>query len=63
MPDSTAPQTPIELPPAIVTEAPVRLGPVHAVTWVFGENFVVSPPIRGPTSPAAYRAVLGNWRL
>ena len=63
LPDATAPQLPIELPPAIVTEVPTELGPVHAVTWVSGENLVVSTPIRGPTSPAAYRAVLGIWRL
>jgi hypothetical protein len=63
MPDSTAPQTPIELPPAIVTEVPAGLCPIHATTRVVGGNLLVSTPIRGPTSPAAYRAVLGIWRL
>jgi hypothetical protein len=63
LPDATAPQVPVDLPPAIVTEVPAGLCPIHAMTWVSGENFIVFTPIRGPTSPAAYRAVLGIWRL
>lgn len=63
LPDSTAPQLPVELPPVIVTAVPAELSPVQSVTSVSGKNFVASTPIRGPTSPAAYRAVLGIWRL
>jgi hypothetical protein len=64
LPDSGAPQLPVELPPAIITDVPAALPPmIHAVTWMCREHPVVSAPIRGPTSPAAYRAVLGIWRL
>lgn len=63
LPDSTAPQVPVELPPVIVTEVLAEFRPIHALPWGSGENFVASPPIRGPTSPAAHRAVLGIWRL
>lgn len=62
LPDASAPQPSVELPPAVVSDIvcavllsletePVRGLSAHS--W----------PIRGPDSPAAYRAVLGNWRL
>ena len=63
LPDSGTPQVPVVLPPAIVSDVPVGLCPIHAMTWISVRNFGVSTPIRGPTSPAAYRAVLGIWRL
>jgi hypothetical protein len=63
LPDSGAPQLPVELPPAAVADVPPGICAIHAVTWTSRECFVVSTPIRGPTSPAAYRAVLGIWRL
>jgi hypothetical protein len=63
MPDSTAPQVPVELPPLIVTEVPEKWCPIDVVTWMSEVDFHAATPIRGPTSPAAYRAVLGIWRL
>jgi hypothetical protein len=60
---AAAPQPSIELPPAILTEvvgnailAPLRTERDRKV-------FARPERIRGPTSPAAHRAVLGIWRL
>lgn len=63
LPDSITPQSAIELPAAIITDVPEGLSAMRPVTWRLSENFVVFTPIRGPTSPAAFRAVLGSWRL
>jgi hypothetical protein len=63
LPESGVPQLPVELPPAIITDVLADLCPNHAVAWTQRKSFDVSTPIRGPTSPAAYRAVLGVWRL
>lgn len=63
LPDASAPQPSIELPPVIITDIPVAaippLMPMDLGRWID------SPPrtIRGPTSPSAYRAVLSIWRL
>lgn len=63
LPDSSAPQPSVELPPAVITEIFVTtIRPVAAIVTETGIS-VRSNPIRGPTSPAAYRAVLGIWRL
>ena len=63
LPDATAPQFPTVLPDALLVEMPPEL----MVTWVALEwhtyTFAVSESIRGPTSPAAHRAVLGIWRI
>jgi hypothetical protein len=63
LPDAPAPQPSIELPPAIITFicenailAPLRIERDRKV-------FARPERIRGPTSPAAHRAVLGIWRL
>lgn len=63
LPDSPAPKLPVELPAAVISDVPtsVCLNSLLAPTWRC--FFSVSRPIRGPTSPAAYRAVLGIWRL
>jgi hypothetical protein len=63
LPESGVPQLPVELPPAIVTDVPADFCPIHVVAWTPRKSFEVFTPIRGPTSPAAYRAVLGIWRL
>lgn len=63
LPDSPAPQDPLELPTVIVADLPPLpfVSPVPVLVCL--EKFSVSEPIRGPTSPAACRAVLGVWRL
>ncbi len=63
LPDASAPQPLIELPALIVTDLPngVCLPPV--VTELSRKAYSASEPIRGLDSPAAYRAVLGIWRL
>lgn len=63
LPDARAPQLPRELPPAVVVDAPSMLCPSPVMTVIHRDSFFESKPIRGPTSPAAYRAVLGIWRL
>jgi len=63
LPDSRTPQLPIELPAAVMTDVPQMSRPTPELKRVRRTCFPVSAPIRGPTSPAAYRAVLGNWRL
>jgi hypothetical protein len=63
LPDSPAPQLPVELPAAVITDVLACLSPAPAMTQMRKTCFPVSAPIRGPTSPAAYRAVLGIWRL
>lgn len=63
LPDSEMPQFPAELPAAVITDVPASLCPTHGMAKMYRTYFPVSTPIRGPTSPAAYRAVLGIWRL
>lgn len=63
LPDAPVPQDPVELPPAVVADLPPVLFVSPVLTLVCQEIFSVSEPIRGPTSPAAHRAVLGIWRL
>lgn len=63
LPDSPAPQDPVELPPAVVADLPPVLFASPVPVLVCREGFSVSEPIRGPTSPAACRAVFGVWRL
>jgi hypothetical protein len=63
LPDSQTPQPLIVLPPVIVIDLPETtiLKPVMMESGC--DIFELSEPIRGPTSPAAYRAVLGVWRM
>ena len=63
LPESGVPQLPVELPPTIVTDVLTDFYPIHVMAWTPRKSFEVFTPIRGPTSPAAYRAVLGIWRL
>jgi hypothetical protein len=63
LPDSSTPGQPIELPAAVIAavlESPHSCPERKASGR---DSFARSTPIRGPTSPAAYRAVLGIWRL
>ena len=63
LPDASAPQPSVELPPIIITELQIAAIPppmsVDLCRWIDAP----SGTIRGPTSPAAYRAVLSIWRL
>ncbi len=63
LPDATAPESPTGLPAALLVEMPpeltVTLTPQNSRHRIFS----ITNPIRGPTSPAAYRAVLGIWRI
>jgi hypothetical protein len=63
LPDASAPQPSVELPPIIITELQIAAIPppmtVDLCRWIDSP----SGTIRGPTSPAAYRAVLSIWRL
>jgi hypothetical protein len=63
LPDSGVPQDPVELPAAVITDVPASLCLTPVTAPMCLRHFPVSAPIRGPTSPAAYRAVLGIWRL
>lgn len=63
LPDAPAPQLPTELPAVVIVDLPSTICPNLVVTEVDSRCFSVSEPVRGPTSPAAYRAVLGIWRL
>jgi len=63
LPELLAPQPPLEVAAAVLAEIP----PWDCLTPLERElPCEASPrsePIRGPTSPAAHRAVLGIWRL
>jgi hypothetical protein len=63
LPDAPAPQSPTELPAVVLVDLPAAICPSPMVAEGDSGCFSVSEPIRGPTSPTAYRAVLGIWRL
>lgn len=63
LPDSLAPGVPVELPAAVITDVAVAWFPTLVMAAVASDKSPVAVPIRGPTSPAAHRAVLGIWRL
>ncbi len=63
LPDSVAPQPVIGPPPVAIRWLPAALLPPAAVECSGLEDESRSAPTRGPTSPAAYRAVLAIWRL
>lgn len=63
LPDAAAPHLPTVIPPAVIFEIPTNLDPSPVITETDLRSFSPSEPIRGPSSPAAYRAVLGIWRL
>lgn len=63
LPDSTPPQSSFELPPVVLTDL-AEFSDLSALREeIPSEVFSHSEPIRGPTSPSAFRAVLGIWRL
>lgn len=63
LPDALAPQLPTELPAALIMDLPFSIYPSVVLSETNPGGFSVSKPIRGPTSPVAYRAVLGIWIL
>jgi hypothetical protein len=63
LPDASAPQPSVELPPLIVTELPESLLPGPSLFALCGLTDSQSALIHRAKSPAAYRAVLGIWRL
>jgi hypothetical protein len=63
LPESTPPQSSFELPPVVLTDLAELPGLLPSRLEIPTEVFSHSEPIRGPTSPAAYRAVLAIWRL
>jgi hypothetical protein len=63
LPDSTPPQSSFELPPVVLTDLTELPGSLALREEIPSEVFSPSEPIRGPTSPSAFRAVLGIWRL
>lgn len=63
LPDSTSPQSSYELPPVVLTDLPEMLRPAPLHQEVQPRAIPRLEPIRGPTSPTAYRAVLGIWTL
>jgi hypothetical protein len=63
LPDTSAPQDPVELPPVVVAD--ILSGAClasHGFHLQRGYH-LVSTPIRGPTSLVSCRAKLGIWRL
>lgn len=62
-PDSPSPQSSFELPPVVLTDLTELPGSPALREEIQPEVFSPSEPIRGPTSPAAHRAVLGIWTL
>ena len=63
LPDSTPRQNSFELPPVVLTDLTELPGLSPLRQEIPSKVFSHSEPIRGPTSPAAHRAVLGIWTL
>ena len=63
LPDSSVPHPPVELPPAVFAELPPHACPEASIAEPFRSGSHRPVANRGPASPAAYRAVLGTWRL
>ncbi len=63
LPDAPTPQPSVELPPIVITNLP--LASIPPPITLDPDCWIDAPLglIRGPTSPAAYRAVLSIWRL
>lgn len=64
LPDSTPPASPWELPPAVAMDLPPAvMAPVVKVIEITTSTYRPDVPIRGPDSPAAFRAKLAVWRI
>jgi hypothetical protein len=63
LPDSSAPQPSISLPPVIITDLPAGLSPLPPRIEI-GDGIPALPePVRGTAPPSTRRAVLGVWRM
>lgn len=63
LPDVPAPSTPEGLQPVAVIDLPPPIFNAPPAVLVKDAAFNAAIPIRGPDSPAAYRALLEIWRL
>jgi hypothetical protein len=63
LPDISPPLGPLEVPPAVLVELGEISHPVSVRVLQPPHHAPVMPPIRGPTTPSAFRAVIGIWRL
>jgi hypothetical protein len=63
LPEAPAPVAPVTLPVAVAIDLPPTLFVAPPAVLVETAAFEASVPIRGPDSPAAWRAMLEVWRL
>lgn len=63
VPDSPLPGAALDLPPFVAFELPTFEAAARLVNLVPSAEFRLLPPIRGPDTPSAYRAVLSIWRI
>ncbi len=63
LPDAPAPVTPEGLPAIVAIDLPAPIFMAPPAVLVEVAAFEASVPIRGPDSPAAWRAILEVWRL
>ena len=63
LPDATAPSFPEGLPAIAAIDLPAPVFVLPPAVLVEDSVFVAAVPIRGPDSPAAWRARLEVWRL
>jgi hypothetical protein len=62
-PDASIPQIPAVLPAQFASDLPLLPWLIRMPVDTALTGPVVARPIRGPTSPAAYRAILEVWRM
>ncbi|MCW1923280.1 hypothetical protein OKA05_12010 [Luteolibacter arcticus] len=63
LPDAPAPSVPEGLPAVVAIDLPPPVFVLPPVTLVECSIFEAAVPIRGPDSPAAWRALFEVWRL
>jgi hypothetical protein len=63
LPDAPAPAAPEGLPVIAAVDLPESLFRAPPAVLVASSSFEAAVPIRGPDSPAAWRALLEVWRL
>ncbi|MCW1886755.1 hypothetical protein OKA04_18595 [Luteolibacter flavescens] len=63
LPDATAPSLPEGLPAIAAIDLPPVIFVLPPVVLVEASVYEAAVPIRGPDSPAAWRALLEVWRL
>lgn len=63
LPDAPAPSSPEGLPDIAAIDLPPPAFDLPPAVLVEASAFEAAAPIRGPDSPAAWRALLEVWRL